>query len=283
MRHFGYLDASEAARLCQLVQVFVAEKYWEGCGGLEMSDEIRVTIAARPVCSPWASSCEPYVNVETTPGVPSGGQAPHREEPIFATPRIVPDRQYLLGEARMRAATRHSDLGCRAPGRAFTPSWGTTSCITSSRTKLDMLDGAVDGVPPLGGRPQYERWLAVCSEAYEGLSPTPSNQGIETFLDPLWAERQGRIFRGADGGLLRFSRCVCSDLHSRALRRPLGVLSTRHGGAPTASGASGRLRRLVSSAKAALSLFSALAPCQHVRMDLADVSPPSVARRFWLT
>jgi Mlc titration factor MtfA (ptsG expression regulator) len=56
-----------------------------------------------------------------------------------------------------------------------------------------MLDGAVDGVPPLGGRPQYERWLAVCSEAYEGLRQA-FDQGIETFLDPYGLNDKAEFF-----------------------------------------------------------------------------------------
>jgi len=38
-----------------LMQVFLEEKNWEGCGGLELNDEIRITIAARRACSFWGS------------------------------------------------------------------------------------------------------------------------------------------------------------------------------------------------------------------------------------
>jgi MtfA peptidase len=41
------LDPTRRARLRELVQVFVAEKHWEGCGGLEMTDEVKVTVAAQ--------------------------------------------------------------------------------------------------------------------------------------------------------------------------------------------------------------------------------------------
>ena len=34
-------------KLRDLIKVFVAEKDWVGCGGLEMTDEIKVTIAAQ--------------------------------------------------------------------------------------------------------------------------------------------------------------------------------------------------------------------------------------------
>ena len=39
--HYSFLTAEERVQLQQLVQVFVAEKNFEGCNGLEMTDEIR--------------------------------------------------------------------------------------------------------------------------------------------------------------------------------------------------------------------------------------------------
>jgi Mlc titration factor MtfA (ptsG expression regulator) len=191
MRHFGYLDASEAARLCQLVQVFVAEKYWEGCGGLEMSDEIRVTIAGQACLLALGFEREPYVNVETILVYPAAVRPPHREEPIFATPRIVPDRQYLLGEAHARGPVILTWDAVRRGG--IHPELGHNVVYHEFAHKLDMLDGAVDGVPPLGGRPQYERWLAVCSDAYEGLRRA-FDQGIETFLDPYGLNDKAEFF-----------------------------------------------------------------------------------------
>ena len=41
------LDAAERVHLRALTQVFIAEKTWEGSGGLELTDEIRVTISAQ--------------------------------------------------------------------------------------------------------------------------------------------------------------------------------------------------------------------------------------------
>src|SRR5205085_4060880 len=44
---FVRLSASDQAELLDHVQVFLAEKRFEGCTGLEITDEIRVTIAAQ--------------------------------------------------------------------------------------------------------------------------------------------------------------------------------------------------------------------------------------------
>ena len=44
---FRRLSADDRAELLGHTQVFLAEKHFEGCGGLELTDEIRVTIAAQ--------------------------------------------------------------------------------------------------------------------------------------------------------------------------------------------------------------------------------------------
>jgi MtfA peptidase len=46
MPHARRLSAADRRELEGHVQVFLAEKSFEGCGGLELTDEIRVTIAA---------------------------------------------------------------------------------------------------------------------------------------------------------------------------------------------------------------------------------------------
>src|SRR5262249_15888414 len=44
--YYGFLSTSEQAKLRGDLRIFIAEKRWEGCGGLVITDEIRVTIAA---------------------------------------------------------------------------------------------------------------------------------------------------------------------------------------------------------------------------------------------
>src|SRR5262245_48546327 len=43
---YATLNEQQRAKLCDDLRVIVAEKHWEGCGGLEMNDEIKVTVAA---------------------------------------------------------------------------------------------------------------------------------------------------------------------------------------------------------------------------------------------
>src|SRR5689334_21195557 len=44
---YSHLTAEEQSRLQDDLRVFIEEKTWEGCGGLEINDEIKVTIAGQ--------------------------------------------------------------------------------------------------------------------------------------------------------------------------------------------------------------------------------------------
>ena len=44
--HYRVLSREEQSRLSDLTRIFIAEKEFEGCKGLEVTDEMRVTIAA---------------------------------------------------------------------------------------------------------------------------------------------------------------------------------------------------------------------------------------------
>ena len=45
--YYGRLPAEDQAELRRHILIFLSEKNFEGCGGLEITDEIRVTIAAQ--------------------------------------------------------------------------------------------------------------------------------------------------------------------------------------------------------------------------------------------
>src|SRR6516162_240597 len=45
--HFHLLSEDDRARLRTDTQILVAEKNWEGCSGLRVTDEMKVTIAAQ--------------------------------------------------------------------------------------------------------------------------------------------------------------------------------------------------------------------------------------------
>src|SRR5207253_628818 len=44
--HYANLDEVDKTQLRDDLRVFIAEKRWEGCGGLQLTDEMKITIAA---------------------------------------------------------------------------------------------------------------------------------------------------------------------------------------------------------------------------------------------
>jgi MtfA peptidase len=181
MAHFGYLDQAERRRLCQLVQVFVAEKDWEGCNGLVLSDEIRVTIAGQACLLVLNLEHVLYSNVETILIYPSTFIPRRVEESIFAIPGVVAPMMPSLGEAHRRGPVILTWDAVRRSGRH--PELGHNVVYHEFAHKLDMLDGSVDGVPPLHDRAEHERWERVCKAEYERLREL-SDAGREGVLDP---------------------------------------------------------------------------------------------------
>jgi hypothetical protein len=59
--------------------------------------------------------------------------------------------------------------------------------------KLDMLDGCVNGTPPLAERAQYERWVALCTREYNALRRCAS-KGKRTLLDAYGGTNPGEFF-----------------------------------------------------------------------------------------
>ncbi|MEO8946356.1 MAG: zinc-dependent peptidase, partial [Gemmatimonadaceae bacterium] len=69
---FQRLPAADQAELLGHMQVFLAEKHFEGAGGLELTDEIRVTIAAQACVLLLHRDTDYYPNLTSIIVYPSG-------------------------------------------------------------------------------------------------------------------------------------------------------------------------------------------------------------------
>ena len=191
VRSFRQLEATEQRRLCDLVQIFVAEKHWEGCGGLVLDDEMRVTIAGHACLLVLNLEHDLYRNVQTILVYPSTVIPKRVDEPMFAAPSVVRSAMPLLGEAHQRGPIILTwDAVLRASKH---PERAHNVVYHEFAHKLDMLDGAVDGVPPLASREEYQDWTDVCTRAYEALRERVS-RGAPGFLDPYGAVDVGEFF-----------------------------------------------------------------------------------------
>lgn len=159
------LPADLQLQLKQHIQVFVAEKSFVGCGGLEVTDEMRVTIAAQ--------ACLLLFNRRS-------GYFPALREILiypsaFAVRRLSMDTAGVvhegcavhLGESSSRGHVVLSwDDVVRGAADAFD---GHNVVIHEFAHQLDQENGSANGAPPMAGRRRIERWTKVFLGAYARL------------------------------------------------------------------------------------------------------------------
>lgn len=190
--HYSLLDDAERAELRAMMQVFLEEKLWEGCGGLEMSDEIRVTIAAQACLLQLGLPHDYYRNVESILVYPSIVVLPVHQPGVFESVAAPLDTAVpILGQAFARGpvilvwdAVLH---GARHPEK------GHNVVYHEFAHKLDMLDGAADGTPLLADSAQLAEWVSVCSGEFQRLRDL-AGKGHKTFLDAYGAQNEAEFF-----------------------------------------------------------------------------------------
>lgn len=168
-----HLTDSERAALLDIIRVLIAEKDWEGCGGLTMTDEIKVTIAAQAGLLLLGLTHDYYPNVHTILVYPAGYRLPQSDgrpgEPIH-TP--------VLGHASMGGPVVLSWRSAKSGG--LNAKDGRNLVFHEFAHKIDMLDGTVDGTPPLKRR-QHRQWFAVMTREFEVLRERRRKKVIDLY------------------------------------------------------------------------------------------------------
>ncbi|TPV96885.1 MAG: zinc-dependent peptidase [Myxococcales bacterium FL481] len=179
--HVTWLSSPERQHLRELVQVFVAEKRWEGAGGLTLTDEVRVTIAAQACLLILGLEHELYRRVESIVVYPSTVVPRRREPSVLSTAvRLADQPMPILGQAFVRGPVILVWDAVRSGGRD--PVDGKNVVYHEFAHKLDMLTGHADGVPPLADRETYHRWVSALTHEYDQLQQR-FERGRSTFLD----------------------------------------------------------------------------------------------------
>jgi Mlc titration factor MtfA (ptsG expression regulator) len=190
--HYGMLDEAEKAHLRALIQVFIEEKNWEGAGGLEITDEMRVTISAQACLLLLGLSHNFYRNVQSIIVYPSTVIPPQRKLGFFETTLepVAPELP-VIGEAHQQGPVIIIwDAVLRS---ARHPRSGHNVVYHEFAHKLDMLDGLADGTPPLRDRDEYRDWVQTCSGEYLRLRQD-AEKGKKSFLDAYGATNESEFF-----------------------------------------------------------------------------------------
>jgi Mlc titration factor MtfA (ptsG expression regulator) len=159
------LPADQQLRLKQHIQVFLAEKAFIGCDGLEITDDIRVTIAAQ-ACLLLLGRPRNYFPRLRQILVYPGSFVVERErtDGIGVAHRA---RQVLSGESwsdGQVVLSWHDTLA----GAAI-PDDGQNVVIHEFAHQLDQEKGHANGAPFLARREQYARWSAILGAEFRAL------------------------------------------------------------------------------------------------------------------
>ncbi len=183
------LEDDERARLRDTLRVLVAEKDWEGCGGLDLTERRKVLVAAQAALLTLGVPHEYYRDVQTIlvypdAFVPPGGRP--------GPGGIVTEGTAYAGEAWPRGPVI---LSWRALERGMRhPEQGKNLVFHEFAHKLDMLDGYADGTPPLSGREAYETWRRVMTEEHGRLVEAVERGQRAAVLDLYGATNPAEFF-----------------------------------------------------------------------------------------
>lgn len=217
--HYCQLDETERAELHGMIQVFLEEKRWEGCGGLELTDEIRVTISAQACILQLCLPHDYYRNVQSILTYPSTVITPEHTPGVFelvTSPVAAP--KPILGQAHSQGpiilvwdAVLH---GARHPEQ------GHNLVYHEFAHKLDMLDGIADGTPVISDPQQFAQWVVICSAEFLRLRAL-SRKGHKTFFDSYGATNEAEFFAVATEEF--FDRPVSFQKHAPELYNVLSA------------------------------------------------------------
>ena len=181
------LTEDEQGHLRELATLFLNEKQVIAAGGLFLNDDMRIKIAAQaclPILNLGLDYYAGWVSVIVYPG------------------EFVPEHEFMdeagvvhvVRDATMGESWEHGPVvlsgadAVRCGGHD-----GVNLVIHEFAHKLDMLNGATNGFPPLHREMPAELWAQAFTDAYADLC-AKAEKGVETALDPYGAESPAEFF-----------------------------------------------------------------------------------------
>jgi hypothetical protein len=154
------------------IQVFLAEKKFEGCDGLELNDEIRVCIAAHACLLLLHRKTDYYPDLQTILVYPGTYVAPTIRH--VGSGVMEESNQSRAGESwREGAVVLSWDAVCSG---ILDPESGYNVVLHEFAHQLDYENGQTDGVPLLGNgesylmrKNRYATWKRIMGAEYEQL------------------------------------------------------------------------------------------------------------------
>lgn len=185
------LTTEQQDKLRRWVRIFVAEKNWEGCNGLKLTEEMRVTIAAMAgllvVGFPYEEYFDHVLSILVYPD-----SYVMKNTQVLGTGTVIEGQQARAGEAWYRGPVIVSWADIQETARNET--FGRNVVLHEFAHQLDMLNGRVaDGEPVMGSPEKLVKWNGVMQSAYDQLVAACSN-GERSLIDCYGATSRAEFF-----------------------------------------------------------------------------------------
>lgn len=187
---FSRLSPADQAELLGHTQVFLAEKHFEGAGGLELTEEIRVTIAGQACLLLLHRDTDYYPELISIIVYPSGYTA--REDRHIGGGIWEEGDEDRLGHTGQRLSALVLAWDAVRHGAAA-PTDGENLVLHEFAHQLDFENKSSDGTPALDTRADYLAWGRVMSAEFNALRRA-SDAGEATLLDDYGATNPAEFF-----------------------------------------------------------------------------------------
>src|SRR5437870_882437 len=187
---FVRLSATDQAELLDHIQVFLAEKGFEGCAGLEINDEIRVTIAAQACLLLLHRKTDYFPRLITILVYPSTYLV-DEQRPLTAE-IWEGGKQSRLGETGRTMGSMVLAWDAVKSGAADA-SDGQNIVLHEFAHQLDYENFAADGTPALATRKDQLAWREVMRTEFASLRAAEET-GMPTLLDTYGATNAAEFF-----------------------------------------------------------------------------------------
>ncbi|QDF75974.1 MULTISPECIES: M90 family metallopeptidase [Shewanella] len=165
MPYFRALPSDLQLQLKRHIQIFIAEKEFVGCQGIEIDDEIRVTIAAQACLLLLNRDTDYYPKLRQILVYPSLFIVTHHQQNsdgvLWERQNILSGESWEYGKVILSWHNTKED--------AAQPYDGHNVVIHEFAHQLDQEDGHSNGAPILASPHDYQSWSAVMTQEFEQL------------------------------------------------------------------------------------------------------------------
>ncbi len=183
------LHPDERQRLEDVIKVFIAEKHFEGCAGLTITDEIKVTIAAQACLLLLNLHHDYYERLVSILVYPESFTVEQEERGPASTVEVA--NRAVMGLSSSKGAVVLSSPDTIDGAR--NPKDGVNVVFHEFAHQLDQLDGAMDGAPSLESAATYREWAQVLGSEYKRLQENVAT-GTPSLISEYGAAKPAEFF-----------------------------------------------------------------------------------------